>query len=240
VIRTLVVEDDYRVADVHCAYVERVRGFEVAGRAHTGSVALQSVDQLQPDLVLLDIYLPDISGLEVLQQLREGNHPPVDVIAITAARDVDSLRAAMRGGVVQYLIKPFLFPTFEEKLLSYAAAHERMRRIGTAEQGDVDRIFGALRSGRNEPLPKGLSDSTLELVIQVLGRSESGLPAAAVADAAGLSRVTARRYLDHLCQLGRAELTMRYGGPGRPEHRYQLAAAPGTSDGAVSPPGRAR
>jgi len=239
VIRTLVVDDDYRVADVHCAYVERVRGFEVAGRAHTGSVALQSVDQLQPDLVLLDIYLPDISGLEVLQQLREGNHPPVDVIAITAARDVDSLRAAMRGGVVQYLIKPFLFPSFEEKLLSYAAAHERMRRIGTAEQGDVDRIFGALRSGRNEPLPKGLSDSTLELVIQVLGRSESGLPAAAVADAAGLSRVTARRYLDHLCQLGRAELTMRYGGPGRPEHRYQLALAPGTSDG-MSPPVRGR
>jgi len=238
VIRTLVVDDDYRVAELHCAYVDRVRGFEVAGRAHTGSAALQSVDQLQPDLVLLDVYLPDMSGLEVLQQLREGNHPPVDVIAITAAREVDSLRAAMRGGVVQYLIKPFLFPTFEEKLLSYAAAHERMMRIGTAEQGDVDRIFGALRSGGNEPLPKGLSDSTLELIIQVLGRSQSGLPAAAVADAAGLSRVTARRYLDHLCQLGRAELTMRYGGPGRPEHRYQLASA--VSDTSVSPPGQGR
>jgi response regulator of citrate/malate metabolism len=221
-IQTLVVDDDFRVADLHCAYVERVNGFAVAGRVHTGAEALHAVDELRPDLVLLDIYLPDISGLEVLQQLREDDHPPVDVISITASREVESLRAAMRGGVVHYLIKPFLFATFEEKLLSYAAAHARMTRIGQAEQTDVDRIFGALRTARNEPLPKGLSDSTLELIVQALSRSQSGLAAAAVADAAGVSRVTARRYLDHLCQLGKAELTMRYGGPGRPEHRYRL------------------
>jgi len=223
-IRTLVVDDDYRVADLHCAYVERVPGFAVAGQAHTGAEALQGVDQLRPELVLLDIYLPDISGLEVLQQLREDDHPPVDVISITAAREVESLRAAMRGGVVHYLIKPFLFATFEEKLLSYAAAHARMTKIGHAEQSDVDRIFSALRSGRNLPLPKGLSDATLELIVQALSRSQSGLAAAAVADQAGVSRVTARRYLDHLCQQGTVELTMRYGGPGRPEHRYRLIA----------------
>lgn len=239
-IRTLVVDDDYRVADLHCAYLERVQGYEVVDRVHSGAAALQSVDQLRPDLVLLDIYLPDMSGLEVLQQLREGDHPPVDVIAITAAREVDSLRAAMRGGVVHYLIKPFLFPAFEEKLLSYAAAHDRMTRIGRAEQGDVDRVFSALRSAHNATLPKGLSDSTLELVIQVLTKSQGGLTAAAVAEAAGVSRVTARRYLDHLCQLGRVELTMRYGGPGRPEHRYQLASAPAVRDDISSPPGRTR
>ena len=226
-IRTLVVDDDYRVAELHCAYVERVQGFEMAGRAHTGASALASVDELRPDLVLLDIYLPDISGLEVLRRLREEDHPPVDVVAVTAAREVNSLRSAMRGGVVHYLIKPFLFPTFEEKLLSYAAAHQRMTRIANAEQGDVDRIFGALRSASNEPLPKGLSDATLDLIVQVLAKSQSGLPAAAVAEVAGVSRVTARRYLDHLCQLGRAELAMRYGGPGRPEHRYQLVTASG-------------
>ena len=97
-----------------------------------------------------------------------------------------------------------------------------MRRIGHAEQGDVDRIFGALRTARNEPLPKGLSDATLDLISQALKRSGSGLAATAVAEAAGVSRVTARRYLDHLCQLGKAELTMRYGSPGRPEHRYRF------------------
>lgn len=222
-IRTLVVDDDFRVADLHCAYVERVEGFSVIGRAHTGAAALQAVERLGPDLVLLDIYLPDMSGLDVLQRLREEDRP-VDVISITAAREADALRAAMRGGVVHYLIKPFLFATFEEKLLSYAGARERMVRLGHAEQGDVDRIFGALRTVHNEPLPKGLSDTTLDLIAQALSRSRSGLAAAAVADAAGVSRVTARRYLDHLCQLGKAELTMRYGSPGRPEHRYRLVS----------------
>jgi response regulator of citrate/malate metabolism len=111
-------------------------------------------------------------------------------------------------------------------MLSYAAARERMMRIDRAEQGDIDRIFGTLRTARTEALPKGLSDATLELIVQALSRSGSGLPATAVADVAGVSRVTARRYLDHLCQLGRAELTMRYGGPGRPEHRYRLVTTP--------------
>jgi two-component system CitB family response regulator len=106
-----------------------------------------------------------------------------------------------------------------------------MTRIGQAEQTDVDRIFGALRTARNEPLPKGLSDATLDLILQALSRSQSGLAATAVADAAGVSRVTARRYLDHLCQLGKAELTMRYGGPGRPEHRYRLMTRAATALG---------
>ena len=221
-IRTLVVDDDFRVAELHCAYVEQVKGFTVAGRAHTGGQALESVERLRPELVLLDIYLPDMSGLEVLRRLREGENGTVDVISITAAREVESLRAAMRGGVVHYLIKPFLFAAFEEKLLSYAAARVRMDNLARANQGDVDRIFGALRSARSEPLPKGLSDTTLDMVWKALRGSNSGLAAAAVAEIAGVSRVTARRYLDHLCQLGKAELTMRYGSPGRPEHRYRL------------------
>lgn len=224
-IRTLVVDDDYRVAELHSAYVGRVPGFALVGRAHSGGEALAKVDELHPDLILLDIYLPDISGLEVLQRLREGgDRSDVDVISVTAARDVDSLRSAMRGGVVHYLIKPFRFAAFEEKLSSYAAARERIRRLTQADQSDVDRIFSALRT-ENEPLPKGLSDTTLELVLGALRGSGQGLAAASIADLAGVSRVTARRYLDHLCRLGKAELTMRYGGPGRPEHRYRLLAS---------------
>lgn len=222
-IRTLVVDDDFRVADLHCAYVERVPGFALVGKAHTGTQALDEVDRLRPDLLLLDLYLPDLPGIEVLRRLREEDHPPVDVIVITAARDVENLRAAMRGGVVHYLIKPFRLAALEEKLASYAGAHARLARMGEADQGEVDRIFGTLRlASRGPALPKGLSDGTLELVIRVLRSARSGLAAADVAEKAGLSRVTARRYLEHLCRLGSAELTMRYGGPGRPEHRYRL------------------
>lgn len=221
-IRVLVVDDDFRVADLHCAYVDRVAGFQVAGKAHSGAEALERVERTRPDLVLLDLYLPDLSGLELLSQLRQEGRPSVDVMMITAARDVESLRAAMRGGVVHYLIKPFRFAAFQEKLASFAAARARMGRLASAEQADVDRIFGALRTAGGKALPKGLSDTTLELVLVALRGAASGLPASEVAEAAGVSRVTARRYLEHLCQLGKTELTMRYGGPGRPEHRYRL------------------
>lgn len=224
-IRTLVVDDDFRVADLHAEYVTRVAGFSVAGQAHSGSEALEQAERLRPDLMLLDVYLPDLSGLDVLQRLRDERYPPIDVMAVTAARDVSSLQAAMRGGVVHYLIKPFRFAAFEEKMTSYAAARARLARMGAADQGEVDRVFAALRTSRRAELPKGLSDATLELVMKTLDRSPSGLTAAALADAAGLSRVTARRYLDYLCQLSMAGVTMRYGGPGRPEHRYQLLTA---------------
>lgn len=222
-IRTLVVDDDYRVADLHCAYVARVPGFAVAGKAHSGLEALREVDALRPDLMLLDFYLPDLPGLEVLRRLHEEHHHPVDVIAITAANDVQTLKAALRRGVVHYLIKPFRLSAFEQKLGSYAAARARMQRISVADQGEVDKIIGALRPLTREQLPKGLSEATLHVVLDALRRTESGLPATEIADIAGLSRVTARRYLDHLCQVGAAELTLRYGAPGRPEHRYRLS-----------------
>ena len=114
-IRVLVVDDDFMVAKVHCGFVERVPGFVVAGTAHTGEEALLAVERLRPDLVLLDIYLPDMTGLEVLQRLREGG-AAVDVLVITAARDVASIRSALRGGVVHYLIKPFTVDVLRERL----------------------------------------------------------------------------------------------------------------------------
>ena len=222
-IRTLCVDDDWRVAELHADYVRRVPGFALAGVAHGGLEALAKIDEQRPDLVLLDLYLPDIPGLEVLRRLREEAHPPVDVIVITAARDVPSLQTAIRGGVVHYLIKPFLFAAFEEKLRSYAAAREHLAALSEADQGAVDRIFSELRPAAREPLPKGLSELTLDLVLDTLRRTDAGLPAMAIAEATGLSRVTARRYLDHLCQTGAVELVLRYGSPGRPEHRYRLA-----------------
>jgi len=224
-IRTLIVDDDFRVAALHRAYVEKVPGFTVVGEAATGADALRLIAQAEPDLVLLDIYLPDISGLDVMRTIREGGASRVDVIAITAARDVESLRAAMHGGVVHYLIKPFRFAALEEKLRSYAAMHQRLKQLSEADQHAVDTLYTILRhGGGGETLPKGLSRPTLDLVTRILQEAGHDLAAVEVADLASLSRVTARRYLDHLVQLGRVEVVMRYGSPGRPEHRYHLVA----------------
>jgi two-component system CitB family response regulator len=231
VIRTLIVDDDFRVADVHRGYVERLDGFRVVGQAHTGTEALQAIQRVRPDLVLLDLYLPDVPGLEILHRIHALGADRPDVIVVTAARDVDSLRAAMRGGVVHYLVKPFSFQAFEEKLRRYATLRGRMAQLAEADQAEVDRLFSLLRtSPEDSQLPKGVSEETLRLILDVLSTASGDLNAAEIAEAAGVSRVTARRYLEELADTGRVDMTLRYGGPGRPEHRYRLqtgAAATG-------------
>ena len=221
-IRTLVVDDDFRVADLHRLYTERLDGFEVVGLAHTGAEALLLAERHAPDLVLLDIYLPDMSGLDVLRAIRNGERA-VDVIAITAAQDVATIRSAMQRGSVHYLIKPFTFAAFREKLQSYAEVQARLRSVAHASQAEVDRLYGLLRTGLDEELPKGLSTATRDLVVVALRDALEPVSASDVARIAGLSRVTARRYLEHLAAGGSVEISMLYGTPGRPEHRYRLS-----------------
>ncbi len=218
--RVLVVDDDFMVARVHKGFVERMPGFTVIGMAHTGEAALEAITSQKPDLVLLDIYLPDISGLEVLRRLRSSGSE-VDVLAITAARDVETIRTALRTGVVQYIIKPFTFDTLRDRLERYrSAVHHLGARGEAAAQSDVDKLFGTLRPSAGAPLPKGLTETTAALVAGVLRASSTDLSAAECAELAGLSRVSTRRYLEHLVLTGKAEVRMRYGGTGRPEHRY--------------------
>lgn len=223
-IRVVVVEDDFMAARVNRAYVDRVDGFTVVGEAHTGTAALRAVEELRPDLVLLDIYLPDISGLDVLRRLRARQQAPVDVLAVTAARNVESVREAMQGGVVHYLIKPFTFAALRDRLERYAQALRTLDRSGEPGQEDIDHAFGALHAPGMHPLPKGLSRTSCALVADTLRDAEEDLSAAEVANRIGMSRVSARRYLEYLVAVDQAELRPQYGRSGRPEHRYRPTA----------------
>lgn len=228
-ISVCVVDDDYMSASIHRSYVERISGFGVVGEAHTAGEALELVRRVRPDLVLLDIYLPDLSGLEVIRRLRQDEGAAgVDVIAVTAAKDVATLRAAMQGGVVHYLVKPFLFETFRDRLERYAALKQRLERLREASQGDVDQLFALLRVEGRTRLPKGISAPTLGLVVDAVRSAAGDVTAVDVADRAGISRGTARRYLEYLESLGSVELALRYGATGRPEHLYRWSehAAP--------------
>jgi response regulator of citrate/malate metabolism len=219
VIRVLVVDDDFMVAKVQCGFVSRVPGFTVAGVAHSGAEALAEVDRLRPDLVLLDIYLPDVSGLEVLRRLREGD-AVVDVLAVTAARDVNTIRTALRSGVVHYLIKPFSFDALRDRLERYAVAHQGLSGSREVAQDDVDRLFVTLRPTPID-LPKGLTRPTADLVAAALRAAGGDLSATECADRIGLSRVSTRRYLEHFVGAGKAGVSLRYGSAGRPERRYR-------------------
>ena len=222
-IRTVVVDDDAMTASIHRSYVDRVQGFEVVGEAHTGRRALEVTRELRPDLLLLDIYLPDMSGLEVLRALREPGQPHVDVIAVTASKDVATLRTAIHGGVIHYLVKPFFFDTLRERLEGYAALHGRLERLREPDQHDIDHVFSLLRSHGRHGLPKGISAPTLETVVEALQRAADDVTAVELAEATGISRGTARRYLEYLALTGAVELSLRYGTTGRPEHRYRWA-----------------
>ena len=145
-IRTLVVDDDFMAASVHRDFTERVPGFEVVGEATTGAEALELISRLQPDLVLLDVYLPDLSGIEVLRRLRATAQARVDVIAITSAKDVGVLREAMQLGVVHYIVKPFTFTTLRERLEAYAALKKHLDDLEEPAQPEIDRLFRLLRT----------------------------------------------------------------------------------------------
>jgi response regulator of citrate/malate metabolism len=220
-IRVLVVEDDPLAAEAHRQYVGRVPGFAALGAAHTGAEARRLLDRTPVDLLLLDLYLPDGHGLRLLRSLRAAGHA-VDVIAVTSARDLAVVREGVSLGVVQYVLKPFAFATLRDRLVRYA---EFRAAVGEASgQDEVDRALSALRAPQGAQLPKGMSGATLEAVTRVLRASQSGLTASEVASAAGISRITARRYLEHLVGSGRARRSPRYGNVGRPELCYRWLA----------------
>ncbi|NUP37126.1 MAG: response regulator [Streptomyces sp.] len=221
-IRVLVVEDDPVAADAHRMYVERVPGFSVVGVARTRGDAQRLLERTPADLLLLDLYLPDGHGLQLLRALRATGHT-ADVIAVTSARDLAVVREGVSLGVVQYVLKPFTFATLRDRLLRYA---EFRASVGEASgQDEVDRALAALRAPQPAELPKGLTPATLQAVTDTLRAADEGISAAATAEAVGISRITARRYLEHLVDAGRAARAPQYGQVGRPELVYRWLTA---------------
>jgi two-component system, CitB family, response regulator len=221
-IRVLIVEDDMRISELHRRFTEKTEGFEVVGIANALADAAEMAEVLAPDLVLLDLFFPEGSGMELLRRLRAGA-APTDVILITAAREMASLQEALRGGVYDYIIKPVFFPRFQEALLKYREYASRMRTGGTLEQQDVDRLLRAHPTHETveATLPKGIDPLTLRKVRQVFESTEvRDLNAEEVGECIGVTRSTARRYLEQLIAEGYLAADLLYGVVGRPERRY--------------------
>lgn len=225
-IRTLIVDDDALTLELHRDYVARLDGFVVAGEA-TGARAAMTAVLERPDafdLVLLDITMPDGSGLDVLRALR-ARSAAVDVIAITGVRDADTVRQMAALGVFQYLVKPFPFAVFRERMEQYRAHREQARTTdGEATQAEIDALLG--RSTGTITLPKGLSASSLDRVGATI-RADGPLSASEAAERLGMSRVSVRRYLEHLVTEGVITRVARYGSRGRPETEYDWKRQPG-------------
>lgn len=233
-VRTLVVDDDPGARRLHEAYVRRLTGFEVVASVGHGASAAEWAARPEVDLVLLDMNLPDFSGVEVLRRVRAARGHGVDVLVISSATDRTTVRQALSAHVVGYLVKPFTADALHERLRSYAAARGAAKSPELdvpLAQGEIDRMLRPQRTlprpgPTSEPdaaaLPKGLSAATLAAMIACLD-AVTPLTCTAVADSTGTSLATARRYLDHLVRSGRADVAHRYGRRGRPEVLYRLA-----------------
>ncbi|MEV5721714.1 response regulator [Amycolatopsis mediterranei] len=219
-IRTLVVDDDYRIAQVHAAGVGRVSGFVAVGQAHSVAETRALVSALEPDLLLLDLYLPDGHGLELMQSLRDHTPCP-DFIVITAAQDIGSVRRAMQLGAVYYLVKPFGFAQLREQLTAYRQLRDSIDGVAVASQETVDALYGILRGPVAHTADRRRLPATMVQVLDELREAADELSASEVADRLGVSRATAQRYLADLVRRGLADLSLSRGNTGRPEHRYR-------------------
>ncbi|HLN60722.1 MAG TPA: response regulator [Symbiobacteriaceae bacterium] len=230
--RVVIVEDDPMVTEVNRTYVEAAGSFRVVGTARNGQEGILMTAELLPDLVILDVYLPDLDGVQVLKEIRRRGLP-VDVLMVTAAQDAETIQDVLRSGAVDYIIKPFKFERMKSTLQAYARMHGDLRAATKVSQEELDRLapgLGAGTSGKaeepqpaqvgGEALPKGLTDWTLRQVLLYLVNQERPLSASEVADGIGLARVTVRRYLDYLVQQRQLRVEQHYGGVGRPVYRY--------------------
>ncbi|MGC5341883.1 response regulator [Streptomyces sp. DT171] len=219
-IDVLAVDDDFMVASTHQAHVDSVESFRVVGTASTGQQTITAVSELRPDLVLLDLHLPDMFGLDVIARLRIDGHD-CDIMVISASRDADAVRRSVRQGVVNYLLEPFVFEDLRPRLVQYAAQRNSLLTAVVRDQADVDRVLaGGHLPALSVTLTKGMSVETSKLIERTLSGTDGTLSAAECAARAGVSRVSARRYLEYFHDTGRAELSLRYGTAGRPERRY--------------------
>lgn len=223
-VNVLIVEDDTKISEIHRMFTEKLEQFHVSGIANTLDDAEQMISILEPDLILLDLYFPEGNGMDLLRKTRAKNYQ-VDVILITAAKEINSLQEALHSGVFDYIVKPVVFDRFKQSMLRYQEHLQKLKASSHLEQQDIDSYFHTDSAQHELPhnIPKGIDSLTLKKIKDVFIVEEvGGLSAEQVGEKVGASRSTARRYLEYLISLNILYADQDYGTVGRPERKYLL------------------
>lgn len=222
-INVLLIEDDPMVREVNRQFIEKVDSYKVIGFASNGVKGIEQIELLKPDLVFMDIFMPEQGGMITIQKIREKKLP-VDVITVTAANDMKTVQHILQYGVFDYIMKPFTFERMKEALESYLLYHQRIKDKEDLTQKELDEILHSKReevSGTAvDELPKGLNRATLDKIVTYIQAQTEPISAEEVSKGVGLARVTARRYLEYLEKQKMVEIVIQYGGIGRPINQY--------------------
>jgi two-component system CitB family response regulator len=212
-LKVLVVDDDFRVASLHAGYVDAVPGFRALPPVHDARLVPRVVAERRPDLLLLDVYLPQGSGLDLLAEL------DVDAFVLSAATEAPTIHKALRRGALGYLVKPFEPRLLGERLRAYARYRRQLDAASVLDQAGIDRLQRTLLPGEEAASSSATTEQAVLDAVAATGREATVLE---VAEAVGISRATAQRYLAQLVHTGQLSLDLRYGSRGRPEHRYSV------------------
>lgn len=219
-IRVLLIEDDPMVQQVNRMFIEKVEGFSVVGVASTGDEGKQKIQSFRPDLVLLDVYMPEMDGLELIAELRQAQID-VDIIAVTAANDTTTVKKLLRNGVVDYVVKPFTFERLEAALKQYKNVYRQLTQVSEVSQEKLDQLIIKKSKENSADLPKGLQLQTLNQIRDYIKNINEAKSAEEIGNEIGLARVTVRRYLNYLESIGQVKMELNYGTIGRPIQSYK-------------------
>ncbi|SFM26221.1 response regulator [Pelosinus propionicus] len=214
-IKVLIVEDDPMVAELNKHYLEQVEGFALAGIVSNGAEALEFLKENEVTLILLDIFMPIVDGMELLHHIRLLDQS-IDIIMITAARDSVNIQNSLRQGVVDYLVKPFQFERLYAALISYRERIQLIQDSTVLNQNEIDRRIlskGELPVG---DLPKGLERDTLNRILAQAKLFPASFTTEEMAKCVGISRVSVRKYLTFLKDTGTLQGKLNYQAVGRP------------------------
>ncbi|MCY8232318.1 response regulator [Priestia endophytica] len=220
-VSVLIIEDDPMVQELNKTFINKVQGFTVVGTASNGEEGLEKLKELDPELALLDIFMPKLNGVATLQKLRNENFT-TDIIVVSAAKDGETIKKVLQNGAIDYIMKPFTFERLQQALEKYRNYQKRINTESTLSQEQLDSILYSSSKKENfsSLLPKGLNEFTLTVIVDYLKEQREPHSAEEVANGVGIARVTARRYLDYLEKTKAVKIDIQYGGVGRPINRY--------------------
>lgn len=220
-IKILIVEDELLLAEMHAEYIKAYPACDKVWLAGNLAEARKMIEYMKPDLILLDNYLPDGKGIDLVHELLQERNS-ADIVFTTAASDMETVSEAIRLGVFDYLVKPIAYERLGQTLDRYIQRKSVLQGANKTNQSQIDDMFNTYARGESkEELPTGIDAITLDKVLALFAVPDAEYTAESIAETIKLSRTTARRYLEYCLAQRKIEAEIEYGKVGRPQRIYR-------------------